>query len=246
MPFGLKNAARAFQRMMDRILSGLPYVFVYLDDILVASKSREDHKRHLTEVLDILAMNGLIVNREKCELGVRELDFLGHHVTSEGIKPMSERVAQIKSFPVPTDKKSLQRFLGMVNFYHRFLPTIAKTLIPLHKAVGQSKNKRIEWDESCQAAFEKAKSELAEVTLLFHPSSEAEMTLTVDASDVAMGGQIEQKIEGRFVPIAFFSKKLTEAERKYSAFDRELLAIYSAIKHFRHYVGRTTSRCVRP
>ena len=238
MPFGLKNAAQAFQRMMDRILAGLPYVFVYLDDILVASKTHEDHRRHLEEVCEILAANGLIVNQEKCELGVSELDFLGHRVTTEGIKPMPERVESIRAFPKPDDKAGLQRFLGMVNFYHRFMPSIAQTLIPLHKAVGEIKTKhgKVQWDEDRHAAFEAAKSALAQATLLHHPSAEAEMTLTVDASDIAMGGQIEQKLGDRFVPIAFFSKKLSPAEKKYSAFDRELLAIYSAIHHFTHYV----------
>ena len=116
MPFGLKNAAQAFQRMMDRILAGLTYVFVYLDDILVASKTADDHRRHLHEVCEILAANGLIVNKEKCELGVAELDFLGHRVTTDGIKPMPERVDSIRAFPLPEDKPGLQRFLGMVNF----------------------------------------------------------------------------------------------------------------------------------
>ena len=147
MPFGLKNAAQAFQRMMDQILAGLPYVFVYLDDILIASKTKEDHKRHLEEVLEILQMNGLVVNREKCELGVKSLTFLGHLVTPEGIQPMPDRVTEIRSFPVPKDKASLQRFLGTVNFYHRFMPDIAKKLIPLHKTVGsvKTKNGPIEW-----------------------------------------------------------------------------------------------------
>ena len=119
----------------------------------------------------------------------------------------------------------------MINFYHRFMPTIANILIPLHKAVGECKTKhgKIQWDDDRHAAFEAAKSALAEATLLHHPSAEAEITLTVDASDTAIGGQIEQKLGNRFVPIAFFSKKLSQAEKKYSAFDRELLAIYSSI-----------------
>ena len=113
MPFGLKNAVQAFQRMMDRIMAGLPYVFVYLDDVLIPSQTKEDHKRHLEEVCEILAANGLIINAEKCELGVTVLDFLGHQVTTDGIKPMPERVADIRAFPKPEDKSGLQRFLGI-------------------------------------------------------------------------------------------------------------------------------------
>ena len=112
-------------------------------------------------------------------------------------------------------------------------PTIAKILIPLHKAIGECKTKKekIVWNDERRHAFEEAKDALAEATLLHHPSADAEMMLTVDASDTAMGGQIEQKLGNWFVPIAFFSKKLTPAERKYSAFDRELLAIYLSLIH---------------
>ena len=124
----------------------------------------------------------------------------------------------------------------MVNYYHRFMPNIAQKLIPLHKAVGNKKGKSIEWSKECYEAFEDAKRALSKATLLSHPGKDAETTLTVDASDVAMGGVLEQKIRGRFRPVAFFSKKLKPAERKYSAFDRELLGIYSAIKHFQNFV----------
>ena len=109
-------------------------------------------------------------------------------------------------------------------------------MIPLHQAVGNKKGKTIKWSADCDTAFEAAKAALAAATLLSHPAKNAETTITVDASDVAMGGQLEQKINGKFRPIAFFSKKLSVAEKKYSAFDRELLGIYSAIRHFRNFV----------
>ena len=236
MPFGLKNAAQRFQRLMDRILDGLVWCFVYLDDVLVASKSMSEHKEHLTELFTVLAKNGLVVNKDKCELGVTSLDFLGHRVTSEGVAPMPDRVADLQKYPTPTDKPALQRFLGIINYYHRFMPNIARKLSILHKAVGDKKGKTIEWSAECDTAFKEAKAALAAATLLSHPAKDAETTLTVDASDTAMGGQLEQRIDGRFRPIAFFSKKLSTAERKYSAFDRELLGIYSAIRHFRHFV----------
>ena len=153
---------------------------------------------------------------------------------------INNRVAEIQDFPKPTDKPALQRFLGMINYYHRFMPKLAEKLVPLHKAVGNKKGKSIEWSSECDTAFEAAKVALAEATLLSHPAKDAETTITVDASDTAMGGQLEQKINGNFRPIAFFSKKLSSAEKKYSAFDRELLGIYSAIRHFRNFVeGRS-------
>ena len=157
MPFGLKNSAQAFQRLMDSIFGNIPYVFVYLDDILIASKTRREHFEHLREVFALLAENGLAVNKQKCELGVDRLEFLGHHVTPTGILPMVERVGPIVDFPVPVRKDELQRFLGMMNYYNRFLPKIAKVLIPLHDAVGnkqKEKKAKILWSEECQKAFE--------------------------------------------------------------------------------------------
>ena len=112
MPFGLKNAAQRFQRLMDKILDGLPWCFVYLDDVLIASKTMDEHKEHLKTLFTILEQNGLVVNPEKCELGVDSLDFLGHRVTPDGIAPMPDRVAAIDVFPTPQDKPALQRFLG--------------------------------------------------------------------------------------------------------------------------------------
>ena len=119
------------------------------------------------------------------------------------------------------------------------MPHIAAKLIPLHQAVGHKKGKSIEWSEKCDEALEQAKEALARATLLSHPARDGETTITVDASDIAMGGQLEQKIDGKFRPIAFFSKKLSTAECKYSAFDRELLGIYAAIKHFNFVEGRS-------
>ena len=115
MPFGLKNSAQAFQRLMDSIFGEIPYVFVYLDDILIASKSRQEHFEHLRQVFALLAENGLVVNGKKCELGADRLEFLGHHVTPSGILPMAERVEPIVNFPEPAKKDELQRFLGMMN-----------------------------------------------------------------------------------------------------------------------------------
>ena len=114
MPFGLRNAAQSFQRLMDNALQGIDFIFVYLDDILVASKSTEDHHRHLRQLHERLTAYGLVVNVNKCTFGVDAVDFLGHHVTAHGIEPLTDRVASIVGLPQPTDKKSLQEFMGML------------------------------------------------------------------------------------------------------------------------------------
>lgn len=235
MPFGLKNAAQAFQRLMDSILRDLPFAFVYLDDILVASSSASEHKDHLRQVFYLLEANGLVIRKEKCLFGASEVDFLGHRVTREGILPIPERVSVIREFPVPDSKAALQRFLGMVNYYHRFCPKIAGHLHPLHKA-SSGRGQDIEWSNDCQTAFEFAKTALANATLLHHPRPNAPTSITTDASGSSIGGQVEQLHDGLWKPIAFFSRKFSTAEAKYAAFDRELLAIFCGIKHFRHYL----------
>ena len=122
MPMGLKNAARAFQRLMDSVCAGLDLVFVYLDDILIASESEKQHLEHLKLLFDQLEVNGLVVKVEKCLLGVPEIDFLGHRVSRDGILPLPSKVKAISNFPAPTSVTSLEQFVGMVNFYHVFVP----------------------------------------------------------------------------------------------------------------------------
>ncbi|GFR94628.1 Pol polyprotein, partial [Elysia marginata] len=241
MPFGLKNAAQAFQRLMDGILHDLNCCFVYLDDILIASSSPKEHEADLRSVFHLLATNGLVINTQKCIFGQATMTFLNHKVTPKGITPVPEKVKAITEFPKPNDKKALQRFLGMLNYYHRFLPGIAKCLAPLTEAT-KSRSKVITWTDDCQTAFEAAKSSLASATLLNHPDPKSETRLSTDASDSAIGAELSQKHHGMWRPIAFFSRKLTSPQSRYSTFDRELLAIYSAIQHFRFFLeGRPFS-----
>ena len=135
MAFGLRNAAQALQRLKDNILMGLEFVFSFLDDDSVFSKSKEEHWTHLRTLFAILAANGLALNLEKCVFAVPELDFLGHRISAAGVAPLRDNVQVILDFPKPTDCKSLQRFLGMINFYRRFLPVAAGTLRPLTAAL---------------------------------------------------------------------------------------------------------------
>ena len=235
MPFGLKNAAQTFQRLMDGILRDVDFAFVYLDDILVASVSKSQHLEHLRRIFELLSSNGLVINKSKCVFGVSDLDYLGHKVTKNGISPLPSRIQAINEFPTPKNRGDLQRFLGMINYYHRFLPGIASKLAPLHVA-STGRGKEITWTPQCQQAFEEAKGALSANTLLHHPRPDAKTNITVDASDSAIGAQVEQWQKRRWVPLAFFSRKLSSAERKYSAFDRELLGVYQAVKHFRHFV----------
>nr|VZI28062.1 unnamed protein product [Spirometra erinaceieuropaei] len=235
MPFGLRNAAQTFQRFIDRVLRGLPFVYAYIDDLLVASRNAEEQKDHLALVFDCLDQFGVVSNPSKCVLGVPSLDFLGHHVDAQGLRPLSSKVKAIRDFLPPTSKRRLQRFLGTVNFYRRFLPNCADHMLPLTNLLSGPKGP-LELRGHALPAFERLTTSFADATLLTHPAQEAPLPLMVDASTVAVGAVLQQLIKDSTRPLAFFSKKLSLAETRYSTFGRELLAIYLAVKHFRQFL----------
>jgi hypothetical protein len=238
MPFGLRNSGNTFQRHMDRVLSGLNNVFCYLDDILVASRGDGDHQQHLRELFLRLRQHRLVINAEKCKFGAPSLDFLGHRISAVGASPLPVYVEAVVAFPPPTLIKELQQFLGLLNFYRRFLPNIASTLKPLTDLLrGSPKGgDRLPWAEAQQLALQTAKTALVEATNLAHPRQDAVISLAVDASATHIGACLQQreKNSAAWQPLGFFSKKLDVTQEKYSAFDRELLACYLGIRHFRH------------
>ena len=238
MPFGLRNAAQTFQRFIDQVLRGLHFCYAYIDDLLIASTTPEEHQEHLRQVFQRLSEHGVIINPTKCHFGATHLQFLGHHIDSEGIRPLDTKVQVIRDFPLPKSHRKFREFLGLVNFYRRFLPHAADLLYPLTQLLGDSTSgtKEVNWTEAAQAAFNAVKEALANATLLVHPQPNAQLAIMSDASDVAVGAVLQQRVSGQWQPISYFSRKLKPAEVRYSAFDRELLAIYLSIRHFRHMV----------
>ena len=243
MPFGLRNAAQTFQRFIDHVIRGLDFVYAYIDDLLIASTTLDEHEKHLRTLFTRLQEFGVIINPAKCVFGVDNLSFLGHHVDAHGITPLPEKVEAVRNFPQPTSYKRLRSFLGLVNFYRRFVPQCADILAPLtnllkHQTKGS--RKPLVWTSESTQAFHDIKEALSRVTMLAHPGTDAPLSIMTDASDVAVGGVLQQLVGDSWQPIAFYSHKLLHAETKYSAFGRELLAIYLTIKYFRHMLeGRT-------
>ncbi|CAH8647289.1 unnamed protein product [Schistosoma intercalatum] len=235
MPFGLRNAAQTFQRFIDSIVRDLDFVHVYIDDLLIASSNVDEHYQHLTLLFQRLSDNGIVVNPDKCELGKREIIFLGHVIKQEGILPCEDKVQAIKEYNEPSSLKELKAFLGLVNFYRRFIPHAAERLRPLTDLL-RGNPRRLEMNNSARTAFTEIKTALAQATLLAHHDPSATLSIAVDASDVAIGAVMQQNISGSWQPLEFFSRRLTTTETRYSAFGRELLAAYCAIKHFRHAV----------
>ncbi len=237
-PFGLRNAGQTFQRFMDDVLGGLPHVFVYLDDVLVASRTHAEHQADLRAVLQRLKGAGLVLNREKCVFSAASVEYLGYNISAEGLRPLQARVAAIRNFPEPTTRGELQRFLGMINYYRRFIRGAAAILKPLTDATrGKGgRSTRLAWGAEMAAALVAAKSALADAAVLAHPMPGAEISIAVDASNHHVGGVLQQKVGRDWRPLAFFSRKLNNAETRYSTFDRELVACVAAIRHFRFLV----------
>ncbi|GFW12401.1 retrovirus-related Pol polyprotein from transposon opus [Trichonephila clavipes] len=203
-------------------------------------ENAEEHRSHLRTItiFQRLSSYGLKRNISKCVFGVTELIFLDHLITPDGIKPLPDKVQAVLDYKQPETVGSLRKFLGLLNFYRRFLPKAAEQQYLLSEFLKGSKGKKdskpLNWSSEAITAFQRCKQALADAALLAHPSPSAPLALHVDASDYAIGGALHQVVDSELQPLAFFSRKLTSSEKSYSAYDRELLAIYSAIRHFRY------------
>ena len=235
LPMGLATSSNYFQRLMNDVLAGIPRVFVYLDDIFVMSETMKEHRNTLHMVFERLKTHGLIVNHKKCIFGVDNLHFLGHHISAEGLRPSQTNVDAILTYKQPTTRKQLLRFLGMVQFYSRFLPNLALHVGPLYNST-HGKYAKITWSPDTVWHFQQVKSLLANATVLAHPNSLSNIELITDASETAMGAVLNQVSNGHCQPLAFWSKTLKPHEQKWSCFERELFACYSAIRHFRYFL----------
>lgn len=238
MSFGLRNASNTFQRFMNQVTHGLEFVFTYIDDMLIASDSPEQHAEHLRTIFGRLREFGVTINVTKCQFGVPELKFLGHLIDRDGVKPCEEKVEAIRSFPRPTTVQQLRRFLGMVNYYHRFIKGLAGIVAPLNEFLkgNPARNAKIQWEAESDEAFSKTKDAMANATMLVHPSLDKKLQLVTDASDWAIGAVLQEVHDDVVKPISFFSRKLSPGEAKRSTYDRELLAIFAAIKHFLYFL----------
>lgn len=236
MTFGLRNAGQTFQRFVDEMTRGLDFCYPYLDDYLLYSKTQQEHENHLRQIFTRMKNYGVLINPAKCVFGVPEIEFLGYHISKEGTKPLDSKVKAISEFPIPKTVKELRRFLGMINFYRRFIPKAAQLQTPLNALLtGKLKpNQPIILDGHALQAFHNCKDSLCNAAMLAHPDTQAKLGLVTDASDVAIGAVLQQFKGGNWQPLAFFTRKLSPSQVKYSPYDRELLAIYQSIKHFRH------------
>ena len=237
MPFGLMNAAATFQRFVDEILAGIEGVFPYQDDVLAYSKTIERHYEILDKIFKRFEENGIIINREKSELCKSKIAILGYEVSEEGIKPDPAKLETIERLGKPATEAQLHTFIGIINYYNRFIPGCSLILAPMYKLFTKKKKcrKAVVWNEEADRAFKMAKESLNEICLS-HPDYTKEIAVMIDASDYGIGGVIQQ-LEGEvWRPIQYFSRKLSKTEQRYSTFGRELLAAFASVKKFRHHL----------
>ena len=236
MPFGLKNVGMSFQWLMDKVLEGLPFVFVHIDNILVASPDLSTHLQHLREVLCRLQEAGLILNISKCDFAKSSVEFLGHTISSLGSTPLIDKVAALSNYLAPTTVHELQQFVGVINFYRKFIPSATRILCPLTNALkgSPSGSTPLTWSPDMQSSFSVAKAALSTATSLAHPVSSADLALVCDASATHFSAILQQRRlhSTSWEPLGFFSKKLDKPQMVYSAFDRELYNAFTAIRHF--------------
>ena len=236
LPFGLCNAPSTFQRCMELIFRGLQWskLLIYLDDIIIFSKDIEQHFERLSEVLIRLKEAGLNLKPSKCELLKPEVLFLGHIVSKEGIHPNPKLIEDVVNWDVPCNVKDVQQFLGLCNYYRRFIHKFSDIASPLTQLT--KKEVKFVWDSRCQRSFEKLKQVLCEAPVLSYPMKEGEFILDCDASDTGIGGVLSQLQEGEERPICYASKKLDKQQQRYCVTRRELLAAVTFIHQFRHYL----------
>ncbi|WVZ97710.1 hypothetical protein U9M48_043224 [Paspalum notatum var. saurae] len=232
MPFGLTNAPSTFMRLMNEVLRpfiGL-FVVVYFDDILIYSKSMDEHLEHLSAVFDTLRAAHLFANMEKCIFCTQRVSFLGYVVTTHGIEVDSSKIAAIQEWPTPTTVTQLRSFLGLAGFYRRFVRDFSSIAAPLHELT--KKDVPFAWSDSQEVAFHTLKDKLTHAPLLQLPDFNKVFELECDASGIGLGAVLLQ--EGK--PVAYFSEKLSGASLKYSTYDKELYALVRTLHTWQHYL----------
>ena len=235
LPFGVSSALSLFQRIMENVLQGISGVLVYIDDVFVTGKTVEDHLANLRTVLTRLEDAGVRLKRDKCFFNIPSMEFLGHRVSAKGIQPTRKKMEAIRDAPEPTDVSQLKSFFGAINYYGKFLPDLSTLLASLYQLL--QKNFKWSWKAEQKKAFQEVKHLLISDRLLAYYDPSLELILACDASPYGVGAVLSHRYSNEEEkPIAFASRSLGAAEKKYSQLEKEGLAIVFGVKKFHHYL----------
>ena len=233
LPFGICTAPEIFQKVMSDLLSDLPGVIVYIDDILIFGSSPEEHNKRVTEVLQRLSENGICLKVEKCIFGSSQVDFLGHSLSKDGVKPSAKKVEAVNSMVLPSTKSQLRSFLGLASYVgHKCVPNLAEITRPLWDMVRKCSPEKITWSDSDKKAFFDTQGAISRISALAWFKPGVDCVLQTDASGTAIGAVLLQNN----LPVAYASRMLTEVEKRYSQLEREFLGIVFGLLKFRHIV----------
>lgn len=236
-PFGLTNAPFTMCRLMDKVIGFdlEPQVFVYLDDIVVATKTLQEHFRLLRIVADRLKNAGLTISLDKSRFCRKKVNYLGYLLTNEGVSIDNSRIEPILNYCRPKNVKDVRRLLGLAGFYQRFIGNYSKIVAPITDLLKKGQMK-FQWTEAAEESFQQLKSALVSAPILANPVFDLPFIIESDASDNAVGAALIQNIDGEPRIIAYFSKKLSSTQKRYASVEKECLGVLLAIEHFRHFV----------
>ena len=235
LPFGIASAPAIFQRTMDELLQGLEHVMCYIDDIIITGKDDKEHLHLLATVLDRLQNHGFRVKKSKCVFMGDSVEYLGHRIDAQGLHPIGDKLTAICDAPPPKNASELRSFLGLLNYYGKFIPNLATTFHPLNQLL--RKDAQFHWSKSCMDAFTEAKQALVSTTVLTHYNRALPLRLAADASAYGVGAVISHILpNGQEKPIAFASRTLTVSEKNYAQLEKEALALVFGVKKFHRYL----------
>lgn len=236
LPFGMSNAPATFQRLMDTVLSGLQGVecYIFMDDIVVYAETLKEHDEKMHKLMGRLKEANLVLAPEKCQFLRREVAYLGHIISENGVKPCPKKIEAVKNFPVPRCKKDVKSFLGLVGYYRRFIKNMARIAKPL--TVVTKEHRTFFWGQEQQKSFERLRDLICTEPILQFPDFSRPFVVTTDASNFAIGAVLSQGVIGSDRPIAYASRTLSPAECNLSTTEKEMLAIIWAVEYFRPYL----------
>jgi len=236
LPFGLSNSPAVFNRVMRQVLQGVKGVEAFIDDILVHSSTFEEHLKILEEVFQRLQCANMTVKPSKCEIGFKEVQYLGHTLGEGRCSCQNDKIKKIKDAPRPTTKKQVRSFLGLTGYYRSFVPNFAVLALPLFDLLKKHAPNKIRWGDEQEDAFNSLKKMLCKQPILQLPNFQKPFILRTDASQDGVGAVLMQETDGEIYPVAYHSRKLKSAERNYSTVEKELLAVVDGIKKYYFYL----------
>ncbi|XP_031349119.1 uncharacterized protein K02A2.6-like isoform X1 [Photinus pyralis] len=235
LPFGTKPACSIFQHIMEKVLQGVTGVTVFLDDIVVTGRNNKEHLQNLEVVFQKLKGAGFRLNRVKCNFLQDRIEYLGHIISKEGLQKNPSKIKAIVNCPRPENVSQVKAFIGMINYYAKFISNVTKLLNPLYKLL--SKDSVFAWSRECENSFITVKEVMASDIILVHFDPKLPIKVSCDASSYGVAGILAHVFpDGSERPIEYASRKLTTAEMNYAVIDKEALAIYFSINKFSNYL----------